>query len=97
VRQAAGRNGGIESGKTRSRGKRAGHDPPKPNAKQVGSVRLEANANPRAPSPPLRGGSEGVGAAGQVTLPKPHRFVEGDDPGCCASCSLLRINKIHKA
>jgi hypothetical protein len=93
ARKKAGHNGGVRSGMARTKGKPAGHDPPEPKPKQVGSRRLEANANPRAPSPPLRGGSAGVAGGGSKLAA--HGFEEGPDPKWCKHCELPRINKVH--
>lgn len=60
----------------------------------------------RAPSPPLRGGSGGVGAAKAVVaqlngttapreLPRPHPFADDGTGQSCSRCRLLRINKVH--
>jgi len=78
ARKKAGHAGGIASGQSRSK---RGAKP-----KQVGTRVLE----PRAPSPPLKGGLGGDGAAGC-------RGFLDDGNGWCKRCSLPRINKIHRA
>jgi len=75
ARRKSGMLGGIKSGESRRK--------PRAKPKQVGTDRLE----PRAPSPPLKGGLGGVGAACRGYL--------DDGNGWCKRCSLPRSNKIH--
>lgn len=76
ARRKSGTTGGIKSGESRRKRE--------PRPKQVADTRLE----PRAPSPPLKGGLGGVGVGDC------RGFVD-DGNGWCKRCGLPRINQSH--